>query len=275
MRTIRNLAAAALALACLAGGRAQAGPTFLNEILRDAPGADNGQEFVELLGDPGASLDGVVFLAIDGDGSAAGTIDTVFSLDGLTLGSNGLLLIRDSATVLQPAPAAGTTVVVNDFTPDLENGSITFLLVTGFTGAVGNDLDTNNDGVIDVATPWATVIDAIGLLENDGVNNFAYAAQLGFFDFPQLAFTPDAFVRLADGGGLAAMDVLGTTPGPYAFDPAEYFSTTGLAPTTADAILTPGSFNPRAVPEPASIAAMGLGLGLVGLWAGRRRRAAR
>ncbi len=35
----------------------------------------------------------------------------------------------------------------------LENGTLTLLLVQGFTGALGNDLDTNDDGTLD-STPW-------------------------------------------------------------------------------------------------------------------------
>ena len=34
----------------------------------------------------------------------------------------------------------------------LENGTLSLLLVTGFTGALGDDLDANDDGVIDEST---------------------------------------------------------------------------------------------------------------------------
>lgn len=272
----------ALAAVCVLSSAATAAPVFFNEIIRDVPGADGGNESIELLGPANFSLNGFTLLAIDGDSTASGVIDQAISLNGLALGSNGLLLIQDT-NPLMPSPAAGTTVfnLPGGFTPDLENGSNTFVLVQGFTGAVGDDLDTNNDGTIDVALPFTSVSDAVALLENDGTSNFGFADDLGagFLTFggPSAAFTPDAFAR-ASNGGAAAFDITGTSPGPFSTDPSEFLfvGPAGTPDSTFD--LTPGSVNAAfgpgvaAVPEPASVALVGVGA--AGLVARRLRRRA-
>lgn len=245
------------------------GAIFINELFINPPGTDNGLEFIELLSTTAGveAMTGLTFLAIDGDGSNAGVIDQALSLNSFSTGTNGLFLWRDNAAVLSPAPAPATTLNVADFNPDIENGSNTYLLVSGFTGAVGNDLDTNDDGVIDVALPWGGVADAISFIENDGTANYGYALALGGVSFGGVsaAFTPDAFVRFQNGQP-RFMDVNGTSPGPFDVDPLE---TSG--PVPAGLVLTPGSANQ--VPEPATWAlALVGGLGLVALR--RTRRAA-
>jgi hypothetical protein len=52
---------------------------------------------------------------------------------------------------------------------NLENSdNLTVLLVWNFTGASGDDLDTNDDGTLD-ATPWETVIDSVGIVETTAI----------------------------------------------------------------------------------------------------------
>ena len=45
-------------------------------------------------------------------------------------------------------------------TPLLESPVFTVLLVSGFTGLVGDDLDSGNDGVLD-ANPWSSIQDGV------------------------------------------------------------------------------------------------------------------
>lgn len=241
----------------------------LNELLLNPPGSDNGQEFFELSGTPGQSLNGMWLVVIEGDGTAGGVVDKVIDLNGFSLGSNGLFLWRDAISVIDTSldagvqgPDAGTTINVADFDPDIENGSNTYLLVSGFSGAITNDLDTNNDGVLDL-TPWASVVDGIGFLEND-TDNRAYAAQLGFTDFgPNAAYNADILIRGTDNVWYGS-DVLGTNPGgPYTLDPTR--NSTGLA-NAADFCATPGVAN--VIPAPSVLALAGMGA----LAAGRRRR---
>ena len=69
------------------------GTICLNEIRIDQPGADN-DEYVELKGPPGASLDGLWFVVI-GDGTASqgsGVIEAFVNLAGRTIPSDGYLL---------------------------------------------------------------------------------------------------------------------------------------------------------------------------------------
>ena len=216
-----------LALLCVAAcaSFAAAQNVKFNEVMINPPGTDNGNEYIELRSDvPNMSLNGLTIVVIEGDVIPAGTIDQAISLDGSSTGSNGLLLCRDSVNVLSPAPAAETALRIGDFVPDIENGANTFLIVEGFTGAVGQDLDAENDGVLD-STPWTRVVDAFGHREGNAPDfGFQYATQLGGIDTGDQrglldGYTPDMFVRLC--GCAYGMDVLGVAPGPYFADPAE------------------------------------------------------
>ncbi len=165
----------------------------LSEIRIDQPSTDD-DEFAELVGTPGASLDGVTYLVI-GDGSGgSGTIEAVVSLDGQVLpADDGVLVLAESTFTI------GTADVVTDL--NFENSdNVTHLLVDGFSGANADDLDTDDDGVLDV-TPWTSVIDAVSLVETPGSGEAFYAGSLGFTDLgPDGTFVPGhAFI---DGDGV-------------------------------------------------------------------------
>jgi hypothetical protein len=81
---------------------------FINEIFSNPPGTvnDADYEFIELLGTPGMKLDGYAVVVVNGtqnelyplgsippDPNPAPEIDEFFSLDGLTLGKNGILVL--------------------------------------------------------------------------------------------------------------------------------------------------------------------------------------
>lgn len=271
MRRWPTMSMAALLSLSIAASSASA-QVFINEVFVNPPGTDNGFEYFELRSlTPSFSLSGLWFLIIEGDGTGAGTVDQALNLGTFSTGTNGLFLWRDSTTVLQPPPAAGTNVHVADFSPDLENGSQTHLLVQSFTGSVGTDLDTNNDGILDL-TPWTSVVDAIGYREA-GLG-IVYGAHLGFADFPaSLAFTPDVVFRLRDTLAWIAADVNGTSPGPYDFDPAELVDILGNALNLSEfdiTTATPGSANP--VPEPGFVAVVAAGMTAVAYRQIRRRR---
>ena len=240
----------------------------LNEIFINPPGTDNGQEFIEFLSTTGGveSLAGLTLIGVEGDGSTPGPIDFILNLGAFSTGTNGLFLWRDSAAVINPAPAPATTLNVADFAPDIENGSQTFLLVAGFTGLLAQDLDTNNDGTLDVL-PWTSVIDAIGGIENDGPLNVGYADELGFPNIGPGTFTSDAVFRDGTTGQWQGTDVVGVNPGgPYTADPNAGQAT---FPATGTELVSPGNGNASVVPEPGCTALLATS-GLLAL--ARRRR---
>ncbi len=229
----------------------------LNEIFLNPPSTDNTQEFIEFRSTTGGaeSLAGLTLVNIEGDATGAGNIDFVLNLGAFSTGANGLFLWRDSATVLNPAPDPLTVVNAADwpvngaaFSGDLENGSQTFLIVAGYTGTLNQDLDTNNDGILD-ATPWTSVIDAIGFVENDAGVNLAYALGLGFFNFgPDPGFNADVLFRDGTTGIWQGTDTLGINPGgPYTADPTP--GRNGFGATGTETI-SPGNTNVSIVPEP-------------------------
>ncbi|HEX2838415.1 MAG TPA: hypothetical protein VHN77_09840 [Phycisphaerales bacterium] len=235
-------------LASAAGAQVQ-----FNEVMINPPGSpDNSNEYIELKSTaPNFDMTGLTMLIIEGDcdaGCVTGIIDQALSLDGKVTGTNSLFLWRDAANVLPGGPDPATSVFVQDISPDIENGSNTFLIVSGFTGAVGQDLDTNNDGVLD-ATPWATVIDALGMKDgNNRPTHFQYASQVGGLDITDNVlpepdgFTADTFLRTC--GAVLSMDLLGTIPGPFTSDPVEQAWFPALGQQLDPAYLTtPGSEN--------------------------------
>ena len=171
----------ALLLALLPASPASAGfaggPAIrINEVRLDQPGADN-DEYLELRGAPGASLNGLTYVVI-GDLTGAtppvqnGGIEYVLDLSGQVLDSNGLFLVAKSTFSLPATPNLIAPLNFENF------DNVTHLLVSGFTGAVGQDLDPNDDGVLEI-TPWTAIIDSVaivGVLNPDGItNDFFYS----------------------------------------------------------------------------------------------------
>ena len=171
-------------------------PPILNEIRIDQPGADN-DEYIELAGTPGLSLDGYTVLVIGDGPGGSGEIEEAVDLTGSSIGASGLFLIAENDPVLGATP--DLVVPLN-----LENSdNVTFVLVSGFTGAVGDDLDTNDDCSLDVM-PWTSVADAIGLTEEPNPpsgTECVYGADLGFEDIgPDGPFVPGQVYRCVPDG---------------------------------------------------------------------------
>lgn len=160
--------------------RAQA--VVINEIRVDQAGADN-DEYFELAGAPTTSLDGLTYLVIGDDTSVSpqGVIEEVTNLTGQTIPASGYFVVAESTFSLG---TADLTVSLN-----FENESTTHMLVSGFTGADGQDLDTNDDGTLDV-TPWTTIEDCVAIVEAGG--DLVYCAtQVG----PDGVFIPGQVYR--------------------------------------------------------------------------------
>ena len=178
-------------------------PLVLNEVEWDTPGTDAPQEFIEVKGTPGAVLSGVYFASVEGDsGANIGQATTVVDLSGVTVGSDGLIWIRSStADTSQMAPDPGTTLVTSTTLDagksNLQNGTNSFLIITSPTTPIttGMDLDTNNDGTLDLPS-GATMVDGIG--ETDGGSgDVMYGAVLTMTNASGTNIQPGAATRFS------------------------------------------------------------------------------
>jgi len=140
----------------------------INEFSASTTGPD--VEYVEVFGTPNTDYSAYKILEIEGEGMGIGVVDEVISVGSTD--ANGFWLDN------LPANA-------------LENGTLSLLLVKNFSGALNNDLDTNNDGTFDV-TPWDAVTDAVSV--NDG------SAGDTTFGVPSLGPNYDGLSSFAPGG---------------------------------------------------------------------------
>lgn len=183
---------------------------FLSEIRADQPSGST-EEYFEVGGLPGTSLDGLTLIVI-GDGSVdkGGVIEEVTPLSGHVLSAAGAFVVAESTFKLGTADLITSLNFENDDNP-------TFMLVRGFTGSDGQDLDTNNDGTLD-ATPWSSVADCVSLVEYLGKMPIYCDARLGM----NVSFTPGHVTR-NDGGWFSDTFTPrpgDDTPGSLEFDPA-------------------------------------------------------
>jgi len=238
---------------------AQTNAATINEIRIDQGGSDN-SEYFELAGAPGESLMNIWYIVLGdtGGGTAgdngfgdSGIVEAAVNLTGNSIAADGFFLAAESNF------ENGSGDVFDGVTPDLtssfsfENSdNVTHLLVNSFTGSVGDDLDTNDDGALNT-TPWSSVLDAVGLLETAqppaaSGEDWLYAVSLGGTNIgPNGTFVPAHVFRNPDGTGA--------------------FSIGDFDIGTDD---TPGASNVP-VPEPTSIVLMLAGL--LGMGISRRK----
>lgn len=150
------------------------GAVIISEYRSDQGGADN-SEYFELMGTPGESLDGYAYLVIGDGAGGSGTLEAVVDLTGNLIPADGYFLAGEATF------ENGIGGVFEGITLDLETNinfensdNTTHVLVTGFTGANGDDLDSDDDGVLDL-TPWSTVENSFRVIETtDGSGEFNY-----------------------------------------------------------------------------------------------------
>lgn len=156
---------------------ALAGPVVINEIRTEEFGSSgtSDTDYFELAGTPGESLSGLTYVVLGG--SNDGQIQSVTSLAGLSIQADGFFLAA------RPGFLLGTPDAELNFTFTTFNK--THLLVSGFTGAFGDDLDTDDDGTLDTL-PWGSIVDAVGIVNQTDSSVFGfshyYGATLGFPD---------------------------------------------------------------------------------------------
>ncbi|MEM7445379.1 MAG: hypothetical protein AAF414_18810, partial [Pseudomonadota bacterium] len=137
------------------------GDILINELRN---GGGNSDEFFELSGTPGASLDGLTLVALSGE-SAPGRIDFAISLDGYSIQADGLFAFGDAGV-----PGIDAT---GPFSPS--GSPTTYVLVESFSGSAGQDLDTDDNGILDVV-PWLTQLDAVSIVDGDGTTDVNYSS---------------------------------------------------------------------------------------------------
>ncbi len=202
------------------GGSGPADPV-VNEFSASTTGSPD-VEWIEVLGTPNSDYSAYTLLEIEGD-TTRGTIDRTFPV-GTTDGGG-----------------FWTTAVGN---LSIENGTITLLLVEGFTGVVGDDIDTNDDGVIDVA-PWTRIVDDVAVADG-GAGDLTYSTTV-------LGPNYDSVSTFAPGGASRFPDGTDTdSPTDWVRNDFDLAGIAGFSgtPTVGEAINTPGAPNEIVVPPP-------------------------
>lgn len=147
----------------------------INEFVLNHTGSDT-DEFVEVFAQADTDLSSNWVIAIEGDTSGIGTIDAAFQL-GMT-DANGYYSIpfQDNA---------------------FENGTQTLLLVSNFTGAVGDIVDPAADGTLSV-TFWDEILDGVAV-RDDGADDITYTDAVLTQDFDGGIFTVGGASRIPNG----------------------------------------------------------------------------
>jgi len=160
-------------------------PVVINELRLNQPGADD-DEFFELAGDPGASLDGLTFLIVSGEFNP-GAIDFALDLTGEVVAADGLFAYGDSTL------STGTLDSTGSFDPF--GSPATYMVVRGFIGQEGDDMDLDDDGQLDISL-FSAIVEAVSLVDDDGVpdRNYgttAYIGPDGGFAYAHIFRSPD------------------------------------------------------------------------------------
>lgn len=157
------------------------GNLFINEIFIDPPGGESPREYVELRGLPNTSLANHWFIVLENEDTPnqtgqAGSIDLAIDLSNATIGSNGFLVMRRSAS--SPYSIAAGTSLFELPSTLFENSGGTYMLIDRGTGPqptagmaldgmVDNDDDplTLHDGLDypGQGQPGWTILDSIGV----------------------------------------------------------------------------------------------------------------
>ncbi len=183
----------------------------INEFVANHTGSDTGA-FIEVFGSPATDYSNLTVLEIEGDATNQGVIDAVLPV--------------------------GTTNGAGYWTDpeDMENGTITILLVEGFSGSNGADLDTNNDGTLDSA-PWTRVVDAVAVSDG-GASDLTYADTVLAAFYDGQPFTPGGASRIPNGTDT-------DTTADWTRNDYDGFGLTGFvgSPELGEAVNTPGAEN--------------------------------
>ncbi|MGB7210191.1 MAG: CHRD domain-containing protein [Pyrinomonadaceae bacterium] len=232
-----------IALCCLWSAMSlnASGQTLLNEVSVNPGGTDDGCEYVELKGTPGAVVENVHFVSLEGDSTkGVATAVITFVSPGPVLGSNGLLIVASAVGCGSRTYPAATTVLTTPFlnTGVLQNGSNSFLFISSVTPITANtDYDTDDNGTLESLPAGATIVDGVSWTDGgagDVVYGTVLAATSGTIGaatrFPVNTTPNSAFAWYA--GALVG-----------APEATTYSSTARTANFPTDGVLTPGAVN--------------------------------
>jgi hypothetical protein len=145
----------------------------INEIRSQQTGADD-DEFFEIYNDSATtkSLNGLTYIVIGDDldtpqPSNSGFIESVTELSGFSIPSHGHFLVAERPVIFDhagvPTINAPANLVATLNFEDSDN--TTHMLVSGFYGANGTDIDTPDNCVLDATLPWSTIIDRVAFAQ--------------------------------------------------------------------------------------------------------------
>ncbi len=186
----------------------------INEYLANHTGTDD-HEYIEVLGEPSTSYANLTIVQIEGD-------------------------IADNPGHLDSAIAVGSTDVngywwTGFLANELHNDNSSLLVVDGFSGTVGQDLDSDDDGILDT-TPWSAIDDEIAF-DTGGLGDLTYGFPVLNGGFDGLPAAPGGASRVTSGFDTDTVsdwirndfDGAGLGGFPGDLGPMEAFNTPGLA----------------------------------------------
>jgi predicted extracellular nuclease len=192
---------------------------LLNEFVANHVGTDS-SEYVEIRGDALADYSGWTLVQIEGDAGGTGRIISATAIG--TTDADGYWSSGFQSNLLQ-------------------NGSGTLLLVETYSGSTGQDLDTNDDGVLD-ATPWTRAGDGVAI-DDGGSGDRFYSTTVLAPNFDGGGITVGGASRLPDGTDI-------NSPSDWTRNDFDLGGLPGQpgTPVPGEALNTPGAVN-APVPE--------------------------
>ncbi|MCI0366318.1 MAG: hypothetical protein L0219_20850, partial [Phycisphaerales bacterium] len=217
---------------------------LLSELKVNPPGTNDAPaEFIEVRGTPGAIIENIYVLVLEGDaGADPGTATMVVDLSGVALGASGLLLIAAPGHPYDVPDSSSALLDSQLSTPGgaLGNGTISFFLLSSPAGiSEGDDLDGGDNGVLEDLPVGSVLIDAVAWSDGD-TNDVTYGGVV----LTQTEGTPDAATRFS--GDLTPLSVPAWFCGDLTGGAAEtlvYHSRNVSTNFPAGTVLSPGVFN--------------------------------